>query len=55
MYRIVYENVENWELEDVERFIAGRLLHQHLKYPVDPTGKIKWPQFAQLCDLKRLT
>jgi hypothetical protein len=46
MYRMLYDDIEQWELEDVERSIAGRLLHEHLKYRVHPAGEVNWSNVA---------
>ena len=45
MFRILYGDMENWELKSAERSIAGRLLHQFLKHRL-PEALQDWPEFA---------
>lgn len=48
MYRILYDDIDEWERMHVERSIAGRLLHQHLKYRANKP----WSTFAEKHDLE---
>jgi hypothetical protein len=55
MYRLLYDDViGSWEPENAERSIAGRLLHQYLRYRL-PAGRESWQQFASHYHLEDCT
>jgi hypothetical protein len=55
MYRILYDDVMvGWEPNDAERSIAGRLLHQFLRYRL-PASRQSWQQFASHYHLQQCT
>jgi hypothetical protein len=52
MYCLVYDDVQPWELREPERSIAGRLLHQFVKYRLD-RDRSEWPAFTQDFHIER--